>query len=119
MYLLYLLKENFKKLLFDLLITGKSSENSFYLSSCSLSQRWTFWRIRPNVLQGIEEAFAYTKVLGVASQYILWYGSLWYPVRSSFLKKKWISSLEMSKLMPAFSTSQLDVAKNHINYNLM
>ena len=115
MYLLYLLKENFKKLLFDLLITGKSSENSFYLSSCSLSQRWTFWRIRPNVLQGIEEAFAYTKVSRVVSQYILWSGGLCCPVKNSMLKNKRIFSLVISKLMPAFSTVSLDVAQNHIN----
>ena len=36
MDLLYLLKENFKNLLFDLLIIGRSFENLSYLSSCSL-----------------------------------------------------------------------------------
>ena len=49
------------------------------------------------------------------TQYILWYGSLWYPVRSSSLKNKQIFLLVISKLMSAFSTVQLDVAKNHIN----
>ena len=54
MDLLYLLKENFKDLLSDLLIAGRSFENLSYLSSCSLSQRWKFWRIRSNVFRGIE-----------------------------------------------------------------
>ena len=49
------------------------------------------------------------------AQYILWYGSLWYPVRSSRLKNKQIFLLVISKLMSAFSTVQLDVAKNYIN----
>ena len=70
MGLLYLQKENFKNLLFNLLITGTSFENLSYLSSCSLSQRWKFWRIRSNVLRDIESDFAYTKVSGAASQYI-------------------------------------------------
>ena len=39
MDLLNLLKENFKDLLSDLLITRRSFENLSYLSSCSLSQR--------------------------------------------------------------------------------
>ena len=58
----------------------------------------------------------YTKVSRAASQYILLSGSLWDPVRSSMLKNKRIFSLVISNLMPAFSTVQLDVAKNHINY---
>ena len=59
---------------------------------------------------------AYTKVSGVASQYILWSGSLCYPVGiSSMLKNKRIFSLAISKLIPASSAVQLDVAKNHIN----
>ena len=115
MDLLYLLKENFKNLLFNLLITGGSLENLSYLSSRSLSQKWRFWIIRSNVLRGIESDLAYTKVSGAASQYILWFESLRYPVRSSMLKNKRIFSLIISKLMPAFSTVQLDVAKNHIN----
>ena len=113
MDLLYLLKDNIKNLLFHLLIIGRSFKN---LSSCSLSQRWRFWRIRSNVLRAIESDLAYTKVSGVASQYILWSGSLWYPVRSSMLKSKRIFSLVISKLMPVFSTVKLDVVKNHINY---
>ena len=55
------------------------------------------------------------KVSGVTSQYILWSGSLWYPGRSSILKNKRIFLLVISELMPAFSTVQLDVGKNHIN----
>ena len=116
MDLLYLLKEKFKNLLFHLFITGRGFENLSYWSSCSLSQRWRFWRIRSNVLRAIESDLAYTKVSGVASQYILWSGSLWYPVRSSMLKSKRIFSLVISKLMPVFSTVKLDVVKNHINY---
>ena len=54
MDLLYLLKENFKNLLFDLLITGKSFENLSYLSSCLLLQRVRFWRIRSKVFRGIK-----------------------------------------------------------------
>ena len=118
MDLLYLLKENFKNLLFDLLITGRSFENLSYLSSCSLSQRWRFWKIHSNLLRGIESDLAYTKVSGVTSQYILWFGSLWYPVRSSMFKNKQILSLVILKLMPVFSTVQLDVAINHINWNV-
>ena len=108
MVLFYLLKENFKNLLFNLLITGKSFENLSYLSSCSLSQRKRFWRIRSNVLRGTESDLAYTNISGAAFQYISW-------SRSSMLKNKRISSLVISKLMPVFSTVQLDVAKNHIN----
>ena len=54
MDLFYLLKGNFKNLLFDSLIMQTSFENLFYLSSCSLSQRWKFQRIRSSVLRGIE-----------------------------------------------------------------
>ena len=46
----------------------------------------------------------HTKVSGVASQYILWSGSLCYPVRGSMLKNKQIFSLVISKSMPGFST---------------
>ena len=74
MDLLYLLKEKFKNLLFDLLITGRSFENFSYLSRCLLPQKWRFWRIRSNVLRGIESDLAYTRVSGIASQYILWSG---------------------------------------------
>ena len=69
------------------------------------------------LLRCIESDLAYTKVSGVISQYILRSGSLWYPVRSSMHKNKQILSLVISKLILAFSTVQLDVAKNHINYN--
>ena len=104
-----------KNLLFDFLITGRSFENLSYLSSCSLSQRWRFWRIHSNVLRGIESDLAYTNVSGVTFQYTLWSGSLWYLVRSSMRKNKQILLLAIWKLMPALSTVQLDVAKNHIN----
>ena len=83
MDLFYLLKENFKNLLFDWLITGRSFNNLSCLSSCSSSQRWKFRRICSNNLWGIESDLAYTKVLGVVSQYILWCLSLWYPLNSS------------------------------------
>ena len=103
MDLFYLLKENFKNLLFDLLTTGRSFENLSYLSSCSLPQRWRFWRTRSNVLRNIESDLPYTKVSGVASQYILWSGSLKHPLSSSMLENKRIFSLVISKLMSAFS----------------
>ena len=109
MDLLYLLKQNLKNLLFGLLITRRSVENLPHLSSCSLSERRRFWRIL------IESDLAYTEVSGVAFYYILWSGSIWYPVRSSMLRNKLIFSLVISKLMLAFSTVQIDVAKYHIN----
>ena len=55
------------------------------------------------------------EVSGIAPQYILWSGSLWYPVKSSMRKNKCIFSLVISKLICAFSTVQLDAAKNYIN----
>ena len=112
----YLLKENFKNLLFDSLITRRSFKNLSYLSSCSFSQRWRFRRIRSNVLLGIESNFAYTEVSGFVSQYILRSGSLQDP-SSSTLKNNQIFSLLISKLMSAFSlmTVPLGVAKIHIN----
>ena len=99
----YLLKENFKNLLFDLLITGRSFENLSYLWSCPLSQWWRFRRIRSNVLRNIESGLAYTKVSRVASQYILRSGSFWHSLSSSMLKNKQIFSLVISKLMSVFS----------------
>ena len=92
--LLYLLKENFKYLLMDLLITGSSFENLIYLSSCSLSQRWRFL----NVLQSNEWDLTYTNVSGVASQYILWSGNLWYPIRSRMLKTKQLFFISSFKI---------------------
>ena len=62
MDLFYLLKKNFKNLLFDSLITGIGFENLCYVSSCSLPERWRFGRICSNVLPGIQSDFAYTKV---------------------------------------------------------
>ena len=82
----YLLKKNFKNLLFDSLMTRKSLESLSYLASCSLSQRWRFRRICSKVLRGIESDLAYKKVLGVSSQYILLSGSMWHPLSSSMLK---------------------------------
>ena len=116
MDLLYLLKENFKNLLSDLLITGRSFENLFYLSSFLLTQRLRFRRIRSSVLRGIESDLACIKVSRVASQYILWSGSLWYPVRSSVLKNRSFFSLIFSKLMPAFSTVQLGTFRHNQTY---
>ena len=94
---------NFINLLFGLLITGKSFENLSYLSSCSLSQKWRFSRLRSKVLLGIEPDLACTKVSMVASQYLLWSGSLWYPLISGMVKNKGIFSLVIWELMPAFS----------------
>ena len=94
---------NFINLLFDLLITGKSFENLSYLSSCSLSQKWRFSRLRSKVLLGIEPDLACTKVSMVASQYLLWSGRLWYPLISGMVKNKGIFSLVIWELMPAFS----------------
>ena len=115
MDLLYLLKENFEKLLSDILITERSFENLSYLLCCSLSQRWRFWRIHSNVLRGIELDLASIKVSVVASQYVLWPGSIRYPVRSSMLKSKRIFSLVISRSTPNLSTVQPGVTKNHIN----
>ena len=85
-YLFYLLEEKFKNPLLDSLVTGRNFENLFYLSSCSLSQRQRFRRIRLNVLQGIESDLAYRKVSRVVSQYILRSGSLWHSLSSSMIK---------------------------------
>ena len=103
MDLFYLLKENFKNLLFDLLFTGRRFQNLSYLLSCSLSQKWRFRRKRSNVLRGIESDLDYTKVSRFASQHILLAGSLWHPLSSSMLKNKPIFSLVISKLILAFS----------------
>ena len=111
----YLLKENFKNLLFDCLITGKNCENLSYLSSYLLSERWSFQRIHLNVLRDIESDLAYTKVSGVICQFILRSGSLWPPLSISVHKIKRLFSLVISKLMSAFSlTVQFGVANNHI-----
>ena len=69
MDLLYLLKENFKSLLFDLLIIGRSFENLSYLSSCSLHKDE----------DSEEYAQTYYEALNqkLLTQYILWSGSLW------------------------------------------
>ena len=67
MDLLYLLDENFKNLLFDLLITGKIVKNLSYLSSCWFSQRRRFRKICSNVVRDIESDLAYMKILGVVA----------------------------------------------------
>ena len=103
MDLFYLLKENFKNLQFDLLITGRDFENLSYLSSCSFSQRSRFRRIRSNVLRGIGLTLAYTKKSVFASQYILWSGTLWHLLNNGMLENQRIFSLVISKLMSAFS----------------
>ena len=69
---------------------------------------------RPCLLRPYSD-LAYTKVSEVASQYILWSGSLWYPLRKSMLKNNRVFSSVISKLIPALSAEQLDVGKNHIN----
>ena len=74
MDLLYLLKENFKNLLFDLLIIGRSLVKKYQVSP-------------PNIFYGLEA-----------------YGTQWE-----------VAPLVISESMSAFSTVQLDVAKNHIN----
>ena len=84
--LFYLLKENFKYLLFDSLIREGSSRISFILSSCSLSQRWRFKRIRSNVLRGIESDLVHSKVLRWSPNIILLSESLWHPLISSMFK---------------------------------
>ena len=75
--------------------------------------------ILKNTLKGLTRPclsdFTYTKVSGVASQYILWSVSLCYPLRSRMLKKKPIFSLVISKVILDFSAVQLDEAKNYIN----
>ena len=52
---------------------------------------------------GTESDLAYTKVLGVVFQYILWSGSLWDPPNNNMLKNKRIFSTVISKLTSAFS----------------
>ena len=111
MDLLYLLKENFKNILFDLLITGRSFENLPYLWSCLLSQRWRSWRIRSNVLRGIESDLAYTKVSGFAFQY-MWSGSLWHPLSSSMLKIEFFHYNFKTNACFLTMAVQLRVAKN-------
>ena len=83
-----LLKGNFKNLLSDSLITGRSFENLSYLSTCSLSRKCRFRRVRSNVLRDIESDLAYIKISGIVSQCILRSGSLWHPLRSSMLKNR-------------------------------
>ena len=70
--------DGFENLLFDSLITRQSFENISCLSSCSVSQRWIFRRIRSNILLGIESDLAYTKVSWVVFQYVLRSGNFWH-----------------------------------------
>ena len=109
----YLLKENFKNLLFDSFITERSFENFSYLSSCSLSQRWRFRIILLNLLRDIESYLAYTKVSRVVSQCILRYGSLWHILSSSMLKNKGIFS--NTNVCFLSMIVQLVIVKIHIN----
>ena len=87
------------------------------LSSCLLSQKWRFWRICSNILQDLAYQTLVRpclhKSIGVASQYILWSGTLWYPLIRSMLKNKQIFSLVISKVIPDFSAVKLDKTKNH------
>ena len=50
------------KIFFNLLITGRSFGNLFYLWGCSLSQRSRFWRIRSSLSRVTESDIACTKV---------------------------------------------------------
>ena len=104
-----------KNLLFDLLIMARSFKNLFYLLRCSMSLR-RFQRIHSIVLRGIKSDFAWTKVSGVVSQYILQSGRLWHPLTSSMLKNKQIFSLIIFKTNFCFlsMTLQLGVSGNHI-----
>ena len=61
MDLFCLLKDSFKHLPFDSLMTGRNFEILSHLSSCLLSQRSRFQTIRPNLLRGVESNLAYTK----------------------------------------------------------
>ena len=92
-----LLKENFKNLLFDLLITGKSFKNLSYLSS---TRHW----IRPSLHKSSE----------VVSQYIIRSWSLWHPRSNSMLKINRFFSLVLSKLMSAFSVWLYNLVKPKI-----
>ena len=107
MDLLYLLKENFRHLVFNLLITGRASRICliyqvvfYHKDEDSVEYIWTYYEALDQTL---------------LTQYILWSGSLWYAVRSSMLKNKRIFSLVILKLTPAFTTVQLDVARDHFN----
>ena len=64
MYLFYLLEENFKNLLFNSLITERSFENLYYLSSYSLSQRRRFRRIRSDVYEALNRTLLKQKFWG-------------------------------------------------------
>ena len=103
MDLFHLVKKNSKNILLDLLAMGINFEDLSYLSNCSLSQIWRFWRIHSKVLQGIESNLTYAKVSGIDPHYILRSESLWHPLSSSILKNKRIFLLVTSKLMSAFS----------------
>ena len=89
MDLFYLLKENFKSLLYNSLITVKHFDKFSYLS-----------RIRLHISGSIESNLAYTKVSVVVSQYM---GSLWYPLTSSMHTNRQTISVVVSEIMPAFS----------------
>ena len=56
---------------------------------------------RPYVLTPYSD-FAYTKVLGVASQYILWSRSSYYPLRSIMLKNKRVFFISNFKINTCF-----------------
>ena len=61
--LFYLLKENFKNLLFDSLIMGRSFEKLSYLSSCSLSQRWRFREHARTYYEALNQTFLKQKFM--------------------------------------------------------
>ena len=115
MDLLYLLKDNFKNLLFNLLITGRSFEKCLIYQVVRNHKDHDSGEYIRTYYEALNQTLLTPKCRGTASQYILWSRGLCYPVRSSMLKNKRIFSLVISKLMSAFSTVQIDVAKNHIN----
>ena len=104
MNLSYLLKENFKNLLLDLLITRRSFENfSYQVVRCrrdedSEEYAGTYYEALNQTLLTQKH-----KSIGVASQYILRSGSSWHRLNSSMLKNRRSFSLVISKLMSAFS----------------
>ena len=115
MDLLYLLKGNIKNLLFNLLTTGRSFEKCLIYQVVRNHKDHDSGEYIRTYYEALNQTFLTQKRRGTASQYILWSRRLCYPVRSSMLKNKGIFSLVISKLISAFSTVEIDVAKNHIN----
>ena len=93
----YLLKMNFRNLLFD------SFNHETYFREFDLFIK--LFVVKSLRFQRIncKSDLAYIKALGINCQYILWSGSLWHPLNSSIARTKEIVLLITSKLMPAFS----------------